>query len=151
MESVLSESVIIDSADVLPNIAVQPHTLQQEFALINVNIPNVIVEQVNAFFFSLTVYLGFFKSLLNLSAPEKTADTWRGHHWFPREMTSEEWAQKFHSDDASLPRSGWCFWLVVPRGKFALTYQKYYSDLGNDTSSVWNFCARSSDVISRGN
>ena len=57
MESVLSESVIIDSADVLPNIAVQPHTLQQEFALINVNIPNVIVEQVNAFFFSLTVYL----------------------------------------------------------------------------------------------
>lgn len=59
MESVLSESVIIDSADVLPNIAVQPHTLQQEFALINVNIPNVIVEQVNAFFFSLTVYLGF--------------------------------------------------------------------------------------------
>ena len=56
MESVLSESVIIDSADVLPNIAVQPHTLQQEFALINVNIPNVIVEQVNAFFFSLTVY-----------------------------------------------------------------------------------------------
>ena len=60
MESVLSESVIIDSADVLPNIAVQPHTLQQEFALINVNIPNVIVEQVNAFFLSLTVYLGFF-------------------------------------------------------------------------------------------
>ena len=57
MESVLSESVIIDSADVLPNIAVQPHTLQQEFALINVNIPNVIVEQVNAFFFSLPVYL----------------------------------------------------------------------------------------------
>ena len=27
-------------------MAVQPHTLQQEFALINVNIPNVIVEQV---------------------------------------------------------------------------------------------------------
>ena len=24
-------------------------------------------------------------------------------------------------------------------------------DLGNDTSSVWNFCARFSDVISRGN
>ena len=87
MESVLSESVIIDSADVLPNIAVQPHTLQQEFALINVNIPNVIVEQVNAFFFSLTV---LFKSLPNLSAPEKTADISGGRHWFPREMTSEE-------------------------------------------------------------
>lgn len=30
----------------IPDMAVQPHTLQQEFALINVNIPNVIVEQV---------------------------------------------------------------------------------------------------------
>ena len=28
-----------------------------------------------------------------------------GHHWFPREMTSEDRAQKFHSDDALLPRS----------------------------------------------
>ena len=46
LESVLSESVIIGSAEVIPDIAVQPHTLQQEFALINVNIPNVIVEQV---------------------------------------------------------------------------------------------------------
>ena len=27
----------------------------------------------------------------------------------------------------------------------------YHPDLDNDTSSVWNFCARSSDVISRGN
>lgn len=31
----------------IPDMAVQPHTLQQEFALINVNIPNVIVEQVS--------------------------------------------------------------------------------------------------------
>ena len=33
----------------------------------------------------------------------------RGHDrrlWFPRQMTSEKRAQKFHSDDASLPRSG---------------------------------------------
>ena len=30
------------------------------------------------------------QSLLNLSAPEKTADISRGPHWFPREMTSEE-------------------------------------------------------------
>ena len=30
-------------------------------------------------------------------------------------MTSEKPAQKFHTDDASLPRSGLCFWLVVPR------------------------------------
>ena len=35
-----------------------------------------------------------------------------------------------------------------PRGA---TNQKHYPDLGSDTSSVWNFCARFSDVISRGN
>ena len=46
IERAISESVIIGSAEVIPDMAVQPHTLQQEFALINVNIPNVIVEQV---------------------------------------------------------------------------------------------------------
>ena len=66
-------------------------------------------------------------------------------------MTSEKRAQKFHTDDVSLPKSGWCFWLVVPRGKFASTNQKHYPDLGSDASSVWNFCACFSDVISRGN
>ena len=38
--------------------------------------------------------------------PEKTADIWRRYHWFPRQMTSEKRAQIFHTDDASLPRSG---------------------------------------------
>ena len=28
------------------------------------------------------------------------------------------------------------------------TNQKYYTDLGSNASSVWNFCARFSDVIS---
>ena len=28
--------------------------------------------------------------------PEKTADISRRYHWFPREMTSEKRAQKFH-------------------------------------------------------
>ena len=28
-----------------------------------------------------------------------------GYHWFPRQIMSEKLAQKFHSDDASLPRS----------------------------------------------
>ena len=46
LEAALSDSVIISSAEVISDLAVQPHTLQQEFALINVNIPNVIVEQV---------------------------------------------------------------------------------------------------------
>ena len=41
--------------------------------------------------------------------PEKTADIWLRYHWFPRQMTSEKRAQKFHTDDASLPRSGQCF------------------------------------------
>ena len=35
--------------------------------------------------------------------------------------------------------------------KIASTNQKHYPDLGSDTSSVWNFCARFSDVISREN
>ena len=33
----------------------------------------------------------------------KTADIWRRYHWFPRQMTSEKRAQKFHTDDVSLP------------------------------------------------
>ena len=28
--------------------------------------------------------------------------------------------------------------------------QKHYSDLGSDTSSVWKFCSRTSDLISQG-
>lgn len=38
---------------------------------------------------------------------------------------------------------------VDHRAKFASRNQKNYS--GSDTSKVWNFCTRSSDVISRGN
>ena len=38
--------------------------------------------------------------------PEKTADIWRRYHWFPLQITSGKRAQKFHTDDASLPRSG---------------------------------------------
>ena len=37
------------------------------------------------------------------------------------------------------------------RGKFASTNQKHYPDLGSDTSSVWNFCRRFSDIISQAN
>ena len=40
------------------------------------------------------------------------ADITRRHHWFSRAMTSEKRAHKFHTDDASLPRSGYCFWLA---------------------------------------
>ena len=59
---------------------------------------------------------------------------------------SHNWV-KSEAGDVSLPKFGQCFWLVVPLGKFASTNQKHYPDRGSDTSSVWNFCSRSSDVI----
>ena len=34
-------------------------------------------------------------------------------------------AQKFHTNDVSLPRSGWCFGLVALLEKFASTNQKH--------------------------
>ena len=37
---------------------------------------------------------------------------------------------------------------IFPRDK---TNQKHYPHLGSDESKKWNFCARLSDVISRGN
>ena len=36
----------------------------------------------------------------------KTADTSQRHHWFSREMTTEERAQKFHTDEAHYPDLG---------------------------------------------
>ena len=82
---------------------------------------------------------------------EKTADISRRHHWFAREMTSEKWAQKLHTDGASLPGSGSCFWLAEANFPCGTTNQKHYPELDSDASSVWNFCARFSDVIWRGN
>ena len=70
--------------------------------------------------------------------PEQTADIWRRYHWFPQKMTSEKRAQKFHTDNASLPKSGQCFWLVVPRGKFDSTKR---------STCHRDFCTRFSDVI----
>ena len=66
------------------------------------------------------------------------------------QLTSEKRAQKFHTDDASLPRSGWCFWLVESNFPRGTSNQKHQPDLGSDASSVSNFCARFSDVIWRG-
>ena len=65
-------------------------------------------------------------------------------------LRNDSWGTS-HTDDVSLPRSGQCFLLAVPREKFASTNQKHYPDLGSETSSVWNFWARSSDVVSRRN
>ena len=66
-------------------------------------------------------------------------------------MTSIERAQKFHTDEVSLSRSGQCFWLVEVNFLRGTTNQKYYPDLASDTSSVWRFCRHFSDIISRGN
>ena len=59
---------------------------------------------------------------------------------------SHNWVNS-EAANVSLPKFGQCFWLVVPLEKFASTNQKLYPDRGSDTSSVWNFCSRSSDVI----
>ena len=73
----------------------------------------------------------------------------KGHFPTPplvsHEMTSEERLKKFHIDDASLPRSEWCFRFAVLRGKRASANQIHLPDPGSDTSSVWNFRARSPD------
>ena len=47
-----------------------------------------------------------------LKLPDRTAVISRRHLWFSREMTSEKRTQKDHTIDASLPRTGQCFWLV---------------------------------------
>ena len=70
---------------------------------------------------------------------------------FSRRMKSEKWAPKFHTDGGSLARSGQCPWLVRNLIHPIRSTTQNYPDLGSDASSVWNFCTRSSDVISRGN
>ena len=84
---------------------------------------------------------GFVPKIL-LSLQEKTADISRRHHWFPREMTSEKRAQKFHTDDATLLSSIKCFWLVEDNFPPCMTNQKHYPNQGRVASSVWNFRAR---------
>ena len=67
--------------------------------------------------------------------------------WFPHEMTSEKRVQKFHTDDVWLLGSA-SDWMKA--SKF-LTNQKHYPDLGSEASSVWDFCACFSDIITQGN
>ena len=61
-------------------------------------------------------------------------------------MMSEQRAQKFHTDDVRYPDLGSASdWL-----KEIPTNQKHYQELGSDMSSVWNSCARYSDIVLRG-
>ena len=80
------------------------------------------------------------KSPQHSTKPGKTDDIAQRHQKFLREMTSEKRAHKFHTDDASLPKTGQCFWLVEANFTSGTTNQKHYPDLGSDASSVWNFC-----------
>ena len=58
------------------------------------------------------------------------------HHWFPRQRRLRN--ERGNSIlVTSLPRPGWCFWLVLSRGKFVSTNQKHYPVLVSDTSSVF--------------
>ena len=112
-----------------------------------------IVSQEVFFFLRLCGFVSLISELrdcpLCKTKPEKTAEILRRYHWFPREITSEERAEKFHTDDATLPITWLCIWLVQANFPHGTTNQKHYPDPGTDTSSVWNFYARSSDVISR--
>ena len=58
-------------------------------------------------------------------------------------------AQKFHTDDVSLPWNEVDLGFLLDEANFQL--MRHNLDLRIDTSSVWNFCACSLDVISRGN
>ena len=55
--------------------------------------------------FQLWCLPAFITSRLYKLWSEKTVDISRSHQRFLRQMTSEERAQKFHTDDVSLPRS----------------------------------------------
>ena len=61
--------------------------------------------------------------------------------------TSEKRAHKFHTDDASLSRSGQYFWLVQANFTSGTTNQKYYPDLGSDASSAGMEFLRSSGSV----
>ena len=63
-------------------------------------------------------------------------------------MTSEKWAQKFRTDDVLLPRYEW--WFSSEEADFQ-PIRRTTQILNSDTSSVSNFYARFSDVISWGN
>ena len=91
------------------------------------------------------VHKYLFSLSLELSEPEKTIDISRRHSWFQRfsrEMTFENRAQKFHTDDAS-PQ----IWVVLMTDwKFASTNRLF--------SQARNICNHSNEsywtVLSRG-
>ena len=59
----------------------------------------------------------------------------------PRNYVRRKRTKKFYTDDASLPRSGQCFWLVEANFPRGTNNQRHYPDLGMKFLS----CARLSD------
>ena len=90
----------------------------------------------------------FMLALIIVFEPEKTAELSPRHQWFSREKTSEKLAQKFHTDDAHLPDLGSASDWSCRVGNL-LQPIRSITQIWGLTSSVWNFCARFSDVISR--
>ena len=70
------------------------------------------------------------------------------YNWVPHEMMSEKQAQKFCTDDASLPRYEGIV-LLIGWDKFPRQHNQSRA-LGSDVSSVWNFCINFSDVNLQG-
>ena len=66
--------------------------------------------------------------------------------WFPREMRSEERAQKFPTDGVLLSWAGQCFWLV--ENLLQPIKKEHYPDLDSNVS-LYGFCPPSSGVILR--
>ena len=103
------------------------------------------------YFFILSPYLlrpryPVFPPLLHCRTVSSLRKQWRCYHWFPSQMTSEKRAQKFHTDDASLPRSGQCFWLVesnFPRGatnQYGIPTLVSQTSFGGETSGSVTKC-----------
>ena len=70
------------------------------------------------------------------------------------ENGASKWVwQSFHFSRAAKPENPVPRPFSAPKPNGHVFYASYdfYPDLGSDTSSVWNFCARFSDVISWGN
>ena len=78
-----------------------------------------------------------------------TANMSQCRHWLSHEMMSEEWAQTFHTHDASLHRSGHCIWLFETVGRATRennNHKHKYQDKGRDITSVWNFCTSQTSI-----
>ena len=81
---------------------------------------------------------------LRIIQPEKTSNISQQRHRFRYKMKSKKWAQKFHTNDVSLSRSGYS---ASDWTKQISNQSEALPTSGSDTSSVWNFHAHFSDIF----